>query len=285
MPLCTLHLLSLHSTTPNPIPTFLSALQSSNISPLVISRVIRWIILPSKLSTDILLAQNIHWDILLIIPSTNPLPSSLQKLVQHHWSVTAGIPSRLLQDFAGKNKKLLHADPASAPKLSSALENTPTADSAQALELSQDLQSWIQRFSSEGGIEGRGPVSMLNLLSFNPGMKDSYLQYGKAFAESIGSKRGGNAKIVGSVVEVNGKKKMQGGGWGGGVGREELWDEVTLAHYPSIWHFADMLASTDYQDVNKKFRVPALRDTFILCTSEIGVEEMGVGLGRFGGKL
>lgn len=41
---------------------------------------------------------------------------------------------------------------------------------------------------------------MLNLLAFNPGMKDQYLKYGKAFAESIGSSRGGVAKIVGKVV-------------------------------------------------------------------------------------
>lgn len=90
-------------------------------------------------------------------------------------------------------------------------------------------------------------------------MKDSYLKYGAAFAKTIGAKRGGNAKIVGTVVDVEGAEK------------KKEWDEVALAHYPSLQHFADMLASEDYQEVNLKYRVPALRDTFILCTSELGL--------------
>lgn len=105
---------------------------------------------------------------------------------------------------------------------------------------------------------------MLNFLSFKPDMKHSYLQYGKAFAESIGSKRGGNAKIVGTVVDVDGQRKKEGDGG---------WDEVALAHYPTIRHFEDMLAAEDYQSVNHKWRVPSLRDTLILCTSEVGIGE------------
>jgi hypothetical protein len=52
---------------------------------------------------------------------------------------------------------------------------------------------------------------------------------------------------------------------------------MALAHYPSIHHFADMLASEDYQAVNQKFRVPSLKDTCILCTTELGIENIGKG--------
>jgi hypothetical protein len=210
------------------------------------------------------LAQNIHWDLLIILPSINLLPSELQKLVQYQWTVTAGVPSRLLQDFAGKNRKLLHPDAGTVPKLTGSLDDLKVADSAQDLELSPELQSWISSFSVGSGSEGKGAVSMLNLLSFKPDMKESYLKYGQAFSSSIGIKRGGIAKIVGTVVDVDGNKKSG-------------WDEIALAHYPSIHHFADMLGSTDYQEVNKKNRVPALRDTFILCTSELGIEDMLAG--------
>merc|ERR1711977_335974 len=96
---------------------------------------------------------------------------------------------------------------------------------------------------------------MLNLLSFKPDMKESYMKYGKAFAETIGSKRGGNAKLVGNLIDT----KDQPG----------QWHEFALAHYPSLLHFADMLASEDYQAVNQKHRVGALADTCILCTSEL----------------
>lgn len=132
--------------------------------------------------------------------------------------------------------------------------------------MSSELRSWIENEFSKTK-EGKGAVSMLNLLAFKPGMKDSYLKYGSEFASSIGLRRGGNAKIVGSVIE-EGEEKGEG------------WDEIALAHYPSIWHFADMLASEDYRAVNQKYRVPALKDTLILCTSELGLKVDGNEDGR-----
>ncbi|RAR11450.1 hypothetical protein DDE83_004598 [Stemphylium lycopersici] len=289
MPLCTLHLLALHSTTPNPVATFLSTLKSSNISPLVVSRVIRWIILPSKLSTEHLLARNIHWDLLVVLPNNPALPTNLSAQVQHHWSVTAGVPSRLIQDFASKNDKLLHPDPSSVPKAQEN-SNKKTTESSQSLELSDELNKWIEAFVGSGAREAKGAVSMFNLLAFNPGMKDEYLKYGAAFAKSIGSSHGGNAKIVGNATHIDnvpitsktseGNNVARNGEVGGG---KDDWDEIALAHYPSILHFRDMLASEEYQVVNKRHRVPSLRDTCILMTSEIAVEE--VAGGGMGAKL
>jgi uncharacterized protein (DUF1330 family) len=271
MPLCTLHLLALHNTTPNPLSTFLSTLKSSAINPLVVSRVIRWIILPTQISTEHLLAQNIKWDILLILPSTDDLPSDLQKLVQHHWSITAGVPSRLTTNFDQKNRNLLHPDPDSLPPLTHTdAKKTQTTQSSQDLELSTELNTWIDSFTATATPESKGAVSMFNLLAFHPGLKAQYLQYGAAFAESIGSRHGGHAKIVGNVTAVNGKREKG----------DADWDEIALAHYPSISHFRNMLMSADYQEVNRRFRVTSLRDTCILMTSEVGVEElMGKGVG------
>jgi len=254
-----IHLLSLKPNAS--IPNFLWTLRSheNTFKPLVISRVVRWIILPTTLSTGPLLAQNIHWDLLLILPSTDLLPRQLQDLVQHQWAVRAGIPSRLLQDFDKKNEKLLKPKKEDVPPLTGSLDKPRIASSAQGLEFSPELREWISGFGKTE--QGSSAVSMLNLLAFKPGLKEEYLKYGAEFAKSIGSKRGGNAKIVGTVIH--------GGEKDGGEG----WDEVALAHYPSIWHFADMLASEDYQSVNQKHRVPSLKDTFILCTSEVGLGE------------
>lgn len=260
MPLCTLHLLALHPTTPNSLLTFLSTLESSNVSPLVVSKVVRWIILPTSLSTEHLLARNVSWDLFLILPDSSPLPPNVEQLVQHHWSITAGVPSRLVQDFYTKNKKLLHPDASSVPKLnpSKAKKTTP---SSQNLELSAGLESWIQSLSSK---DSSSAVSMFNLLAFNSGMKEEYLKYGAAFAKTIGSRHGGNAKVVGNVVKAEGSTDASADGW----------DEVALAQYPSILHFREMLLSEDYQRVNHTHRVPSLRDTCILMTSEIAVEEL-----------
>ena len=100
--------------------------------------------------------------------------------------------------------------------------------------------------------------------------------FAQAFGESIGAKRGGNAKIVGRVVAApQGKSDSRPSG-------QKWWDEIACAHCasarwrrpltqpdPSPIHFADMAASEDYQvrvtaadgrsrrqDVNHRFRVP-----------------------------
>lgn len=247
MPICTIHLLSLNV----PLSQFLGALEKSAISPLTVGRVARWIITPTKISVDPLLREDANWDVLLIIPNADRLPHGLRSMARKEWTVKAGVPSRLLRDFAAKNKRLLSPQQGDVPPLTGALDSPRKADSAQSLELSDELHGWIRSF---GEREGRGAVSMLNLLAFKDGMKEEYLKYGKAFAESIGIRRGGTAKIVGSSPD----------------GIKE-WDEIALAHYPSIHHFADMLASNDYQEVNHRHRVPSLKDTFILCTTELGL--------------
>lgn len=195
--------------------------------------------------------------------------------------MSAGVPSRLVQDFSKKNNQLLHPDASNVPKISDQTVKK-TTDSAQSLELSAELDTWIQDYINTGRPEAKGAVSMFNLLSFNDGMKSEYLKYGAAFASSIGSRHGGNAKIVGNVTHINGVAKPKedavtsssvsaNGEVQSGSGD---WNEIALAHYPSILHFREMLLSEDYQSVNKRHRVPSLRDTCILMTSEIAVEEL-----------
>ncbi len=113
---------------------------------------------------------------------------------------------------------------------------------------------------------------MLNLLAFRKDDEDAhgnYQKYGKAFADNVGIKRGGVAKIVGRVV--NDEKES----------KEGKWDEIALAHYPSTVHFADMVGSEDYQDANVRWRVGSLEDTCILCCSEV----VGYDWGREKSKL
>ena len=264
MPLATVHLISLNET--NSLPSFLQTLKSTSPPPLVISRVIRWIIVPETIEVDALLQPSKPWDLLVITASTSALPSTITSQLHCHWSTTVGIPSRLTSGFASTNATLLHPPAAAVPALTGSLASPLLGPSAQTLELSTDLQSWISDFSTTR--PGRHAVSMLNLLAFRPGQKSEYLVYGKAFAESIGAKRGGNAKLVGNVVHPPSDSAQDS------AQDVVRWDEFALAHYPSILHFADMLASRDYQDVNLKHRVPSLRDTCILCTSEIDVEDM-----------
>jgi len=250
MPICTVSLLALTA----PLPTFLHALRIAypdpSTAPLVVSRVIRWMITPSTLSVDPLLTQKPQWDLLLITRGATPLPSSLAQHIRTAFTLQAGVPSSLVSNFPDTNKQLLHPEKGNVPPLTGALEKPRMASSAQNLEFTPETAEFIQKWDPE---DSKGAVSMLNLLAFKEGMHGEYLKYGKAFAESIGRRRGGVAKIVGRVVD----------------GEKGGWEEVALAHYPSIRHFADMAASEDYQEVNHKHRVGSLRDTCILCTSEL----------------
>lgn len=261
MPLTTLHLIALASETS--VQAYRKAISSASIQPMVVSRVVRWIIRPEKLSVSRLL--DTKWDLLVIVPASTILPSELLRkdLVSQHWSITAAVPSRLTNDFGQKNDRLLHPRQGDVPALTGSLSNKPRmAKSSQGLEVNDELLNWSKNFEL-----GKGAMSMLNLLAFHPGKEAhaSYLRYGKAFAESIGARRGGHAKLVGRVLPAQGTDGEDTAGW----------DEIALAHYPSIDHFVDMLASEDYQAVNHKDRLPALNDTCILCTSELDPEVGG----------
>ncbi|KAE9976844.1 hypothetical protein EG328_002372 [Venturia inaequalis] len=409
MPLCTLHLLSLTPTTT--ISSFLSSLRSASLTPIIQSKVIRWIILPKALSTVPLLAHNTHWDLLILLPGTSSLPISISSQLAAEWHVTVGIPSRLLKDFAAKNNTLLNPPPGSVKPAEK--PDQTEASSTQNLELTPELASWIDSLPSA---RRNHPISMLNLLAFVPGRKEEYLKYGAAFAKSIGSRHGGEAKIVGNVIhqenttrkadlgasaneaaaagymipsqaaskssrDSKGKGASASGASASGlmIGDEAAnkakdtrsspgisaseahraaykipdeaqhqpskaqsttnadafaagymipssfstkgasasaapssglmvetessptpsnltssspeqnqtagWDEIAIAHYPSLHHFAAMAGSTDYQSINHKHRVPSLRDTFILCTMEIGDDGELIGGRRVGAKL
>lgn len=228
----------------------LQVLRRKDIKPLVKAKVLRWIILPTKTSTAPLLGQNVQWDMLLVLPGDAALPLEVRSFVKASWSSNIGVPSKLLQGYEQKNAKLLRPQPGSVKAAESYL--TPSAETAQSLELSPELGRWVSNLDDRSR---KHPVSMLNLLQFTPGRREQYKKYGAEFGRRVGSRHGGDAKIVAHVV--------------GAQAKEQGWDEVALAHYPSLEHFAAMIASKDYQDVNKAYRLGSLADTFILCTQEI----------------
>jgi hypothetical protein len=276
MPLAHIHLLHLSPTLP--LPTAVTILATTTPPPLTLSRVIRWIILPSAPTPATKSLLTHPWDLLYITLSPT-LPSHLTPHLLGHYHLTTGIPSRLTTNFPTSNASLLHPSSGTTPSLTGSLRNPRLGASAQTLELDQQLLHWATDiFAVRSGATGKGAVSMLNLLAFQPGeeSKAAYQRYGKAFAEDVGKRRGGVAKLVGNVVPVA-DAKGPGKGSAGEVKRDDGrdgWDEFALAHYPSIEHFVDMLASEDYQEVNLRERVGSLRDTCILCTSEIAVEEI-----------
>ncbi|KAI0432572.1 hypothetical protein F5Y09DRAFT_135890 [Xylaria sp. FL1042] len=289
MVLCSFHLIALKDgTTPS---TLLSSLRKAGISPIVQARVFRWMILPTQLSAGYLLARNIHWDMLLVLPENTQIPTSLRTTsIAAEWTATVGTSAKLLSNYAPLNAELLHPRAPVAPA-SLDLEAAARADSSQNLELTPELAEFIASLPAHLRSH---PVSMLNLLSFNPGKQAQYVKYGQEFSARVGARHGGRVKIVGKVT---------GSGVGGRRGEEEEddatnkqqqqqqqqqkegWDEIAFVHYPTIAHFASMAGDKDYQDVNHKYRLGALKDTFIICVLEITDDGEVVGAAKKENKV
>lgn len=272
MPASSLFLISLQPSTP--IPTFIPLLLASSAPrPILIARPLRWIIYPwisdasppEKSSLETLAST--AWDLLVIFPTAVSLPAALTSShIQATYTLTAGISSKLIANFTRTNAQLLHPtsapppltgslDKANSPSSSSSSSSSSLSSSSDDLALTPDLLSWFTQPSTP-----RTPISMLNLLAFHEGKLESYKAYGKAFATEVGRRRGGVAKVVGTVLTDDEQ------------GQDRVWDEIAVAHYPSVLHFADMAASDDYQRVNKEHRIGALRGTTILCCDELDPE-------------
>ncbi|CAD0093674.1 unnamed protein product [Aureobasidium vineae] len=247
MPLLNFYLLRLKN---DPQPhTFLTHLQKADpsIKVIVASKPRHFVVKATTQDADVL---NKPWDLMLLLQGPNAaLPDSILQHVSAKYTLPVGIPSKLLSAYPEKNARLIKE--ASSAGLTGSLDNPKMPDSSQKLELSPELLKFMEQLLKEHD----GPVTMLNLLKFKPNGKQSYYQYGQHFIE-VAKKRGGDAKIVGNVIAADGDK----GGW----------DEIAIVHYASIKHFCDMLAGEDYQAINEKFRLPALEDTLLVCTTEFG---------------
>ncbi|KAI1467136.1 uncharacterized protein F4812DRAFT_451460 [Daldinia caldariorum] len=248
MVLCNLQLISLRDGIS--VGSFLAKLRRNSVKPVVQARFIRWMILPTQLSAGYLLGRNIRWDLLLILEENDAIPHEAQLDIDATWSAASGVSSKAISNYAVMNAELLRPAPGSVkPPEKHTVEPSRTS---QNLEMSPELDQWITALPAP---LKEHPVSMLNLLAFNPGKKDQYKQYGAEFSAKVGSKHGGQVKIVGRVV--------------GGQAQRDGWEEIAFVHYPSVRHFASMAASKDYQDVNHNYRLGALRDTFICCVMEV----------------
>ncbi|KAH8698779.1 hypothetical protein BGW36DRAFT_340036 [Talaromyces proteolyticus] len=271
MPALTLHLLAFNDPTLD-AKVFVNQLKvSPGVHVVVASRPRHVVVQPTTLDTNPLLTQ--RWDLMLLLQPTQQqqqpsiIPSSLQSAISAEYRILAGIPSKLLTSFPERDANLKHQAP---PPLTGSLDEIrrSSKESSQNLEVSPELLAFMDKLT----VEHNKPVTMLNLLHFHhPDGKKNYFQYGQAFIPVAG-KRGGNAKLVGNVVKPPSAAQNDSRARYDQP-EQEWWNEISIVHYPSIRHFCDMLAGADYQQINEKHRLKALRDTFLLCTTEFDVEE------------
>ncbi|KAL1962547.1 hypothetical protein VTN77DRAFT_9422 [Rasamsonia byssochlamydoides] len=279
MPALTLHLLALKDTSSIDPKSFVKRLsESPNLKVIVASRPRHVVIYPTIIDVTPLATQ--QWDLMVLLQQTQtqenptqPIPEDLRPAIRTEYRILVGVPSKLLATYPERDAALKREAFSSRVPLTGSLEKKVrqgcVGNSSQNLEVSPRLLAFMDELSRE---HGDRPVTMLNLLNFrHPGGKESYFQYGQAFIPVAG-KRGGSAKLVGSVVKPSSAISSDSRG-DYNRPEQDWWNEISIVHYPSIGHFCDMLAGDDYQAINEKYRLKALRDTFLLCTTEFDVEE------------
>ncbi|KAF4554248.1 Hypothetical protein D9617_5g071250 [Elsinoe fawcettii] len=252
MPLLNLYLIALDKGTTAAAFTNKVQKDKPDLKVVLAARPHHWVVKPTILDSEKLLGQ--RWDLMLLTEGAIVQSSEADQVIKDIYSMKVGVPRKLHAEYSTTNARLLSQ--AQNIPLTGALDTKldPVPADSQKLELSDDLRRFMEEFTQSRKINQ--PVTMLNLLCFKPNSQKQYATYGQHF-QTAGGRRGGNAKIVGSVVRDDSKASKKG------------WDEIALVHYPSIQHFCDMAAGADYQDINRTYRLPSLEDTILLCTTEM----------------
>ncbi|SNX86588.1 uncharacterized protein MEPE_05297 [Melanopsichium pennsylvanicum] len=290
MPICALHLVQLANVSPDGIDTFLQNLlgtaskDPSSFDIITVSRVQSPIIRPTLVDQKIL--NNTPWTLLLVTSGTSAhsLPFSLTSSIQTRYSLVSGIPGKIVSNYdriSGQLRKDASSVPLFEIKLDDKGDVIPpkkaseslaqTRADGQDLSLSPALLDLAKHLNHK--VNHHGPVSMLNLLHFHttPEAVESYHEYGRRF-ETVAGKRGGNAKLVGIVISPL-KAEYTDSRGDQARKRQDWWNECTLVHYPSINHFIDMSVDNEYQYINKEYRLSAIKDTALICTTEVDLNK------------
>ncbi|KXS21797.1 hypothetical protein M427DRAFT_142173 [Gonapodya prolifera JEL478] len=277
MPGATLYLAKLRGL-PHPsddaIIQFLKDLVAAGESLVWAARVRQPVVPCFRIDVDALI--NTAYDVAFLVLGGPGLPDALSARLESLYSVHAGVPSRVLKAYPSTNQRIQLAaksHPRPLPFNPASFQVSLSSDSRN-LQVSHALLDYARRLTASGYT---GSVSQINLLAFT-GDKDakaSYHCYGQGFVEH-GGKHGGNAKIVGNVVAPEAGRKDSRP-----VRAQKWWDEVAIAHYPTIDHFVDMAADPAYQKINAEFRLPALFDTTIISTTDFDLVALGLSDGTW----
>ena len=210
----------------------------------------RYSLLPELASSDAVAAMT---SIVVLIPGTPfesmvsrtdsvPKPMKSTPPLPNEWDKAGGIPSSaILKSTSDQPLRVgeLKLDPEMADFLSNAL---PTEVSNK-------------------------PVSLFNLFKYPKGDSSVHDAYMEGFKNNFGNTAGAQVKFMGPVRS--------------GIGYEEfpspndshddkgkVWEDANLVQYDTIWHYAYMLSTDIYQELNQE-KMRGLEDTCILLVSEV----------------
>jgi hypothetical protein len=129
-----------------------------------------------------------------------------------------------------------------------------------ALRLDHSM-AWFLSSAEPADIRG-SPACFFNFFKYKNADKSTHDSYMRGFKEKFGAVAGGQVRFMGSV----GGLRFGAGDGESGTG----WDESNLTQYDSVWHYAYMLSTDVYKELNQE-KVRGLEDTCILLVSELAL--------------
>jgi len=269
---CTIHLLSLTSgVAPNKVASQLRA--NANQKILITGVPHGWVHKPHKLNTNELLSYEWH---LFVLTTASSEPLQLSSDVEAHININVTIPEQqwnqlvnptsktpqdipqLPSEWLSQSTRALHIpkhhiNPQTTPNPA---PGTLKLDSPMADFLSTALPKPVRQ----------KPVTLFNLFKYKNNDSAIHEQYMQDFKRCFGDSAGAYVKFMGPVGplvnDTSDTQRQQHGNNGGS------WQEANLTHYDSIFHYAYMLSTDVYQELNKD-KVRGLEDTCILLVSEV----------------
>lgn len=225
-----------------------------------------WVHPPLERERDVLAGH--PWDLFVALPCSGAesldegLPAAVRQLCDDVFCVTVRLPATQYEALRTKQGSAPRPSDRTPPlpqewqqdriPRSAVVEDRPgigpgtlRLDRTKALFLSSALPEKV----------ADKPVSLFNLFKYKHGDRRTHDDYMEGFKKKFGDAAGATVQFMGPVTGREGKA-VEGG-----------WDDANLVQYDRLWHYAYMLSTDVYQELNKQ-KVAGLEDTCILIASE-----------------
>lgn len=270
---CVIHLLSLKvGVTSEDFLRDLANNSPGDEPPILKGRAHGWVHQPHNLDQEQLIAHEWH---LFLLTHNGRLYDAAKDLLEAHFSVQVSIPraqfDRLLAEIDTAPRPIpdtptlpgewVHA--AGIPK--STISGPRASETLKAGELKLDNEMADFLTHALPTSVANAPVSLMNLFKYPSGDGSTHDAYMEGFKTKFGPAAGASVKFMGPVI---GASKFESRNSSDTKNERQRWDDANLVQYDSIWHYAYMLSTDVYAQLNKQ-KIEGLEDTCILCVSEI----------------
>jgi hypothetical protein len=230
-----------------------------------------WVHKPHDYDREQLLAHD--WD-LMVVSQSDSLCRSVDGYVDASINIKAQIPQEQYESLMarkGKEPKPSTATPAlpsdwQVEKIPRAciIEDKADALGSGELRLDKSMASFLS--AALPSTVADKPVSLFNLFAYKNRDATVHNAYMGGFKQSFGDAAGAAVQFMGPlqhtleyVHQGNPRKAL--------AGPRARWQDVNLVQYDTLWHYAYMLSTDVYKELNKQ-KVAGLYDTCILIVSE-----------------